>query len=361
MTEKDEVKIHDVRLGRDVLNDLNKWLDDQKITRKNIYVIADSNTARDCYPILEAVIGTDAKLITVEPVESSKSLEVVGQLVFKLSYQMADRDSLIINLGGGMITDLGGFVASVYMRGLRFVHIPTSLLGMADASVGGKTGINVLGIKNLIGTFDFPQEVFIHSPFLKTLPDEEWINGLAEVIKHAIIGSAELWEFLDKANIGTRISDDQKDSIMKLMPEIIRVKSDIVKEDVFDHGKRMALNFGHTLGHAIETAGNNGNTPISHGRAVAAGMICELYISEQMAGLDSAIRKKIENIITNIYGTWPNVERFKEHILFNIHNDKKRRQDKIMMSLLRNIGEPIVNVEVPMYQIMASVDYYTTL
>src|ERR1700758_1124811 len=244
------------------------------------FVLTDENTGKHCLPVLREHIDEldNYDIIEINAGEESKSIDFcVG--VWKMLIDFgADRQSLLINLGGGVISDMGGFAASTFKRGIDFVHVPTTLLSQVDASVGGKTGIDLDNIKNIIGTFTQPKAVFIEHEFLRTLPPRQILSGLAEMLKHGLIADATYWNEL-------KYSDLDNPSAA-LVYHSIEIKNKVVIADPHEKGIRKSLNFGHTVGHAIETYSlMNDKDPLSHGEAIAVGMICEAYISHQRTGL----------------------------------------------------------------------------
>ncbi|HJW29110.1 MAG TPA: 3-dehydroquinate synthase family protein, partial [Saprospiraceae bacterium] len=227
----------------------------------NLFILADSNTHQHCVPLLPSPLLTHQAII-IPAGESNKNLEQCQVIWDKLLQHGADRKSILVNVGGGMICDLGGFAASCFQRGIRFVHLPTSLLAMTDAAIGGKTGVDFKGYKNFIGSFRNPEFILIHRPFLNTLPEAEWMSGLAEIIKHAIIGSTYLWNLIDEAQ---NENDADWEAIIK---ESVEVKMKVVEADPEEQGERKILNFGHTVGHALESYYLTKGSPISHGQAI---------------------------------------------------------------------------------------------
>lgn len=234
-------------------------------------------------------------VITIEAGEENKSMMSAASIWQELNLCKADRKSLLICLGGGMICDLGGFAASVYKRGIKTMYVPTTLLAMTDASIGGKTALDFEGIKNLIGSFHLPDSIFIDTHFLATLPAIEWLNGYAEIIKHAIIADAELWDLLHHLHFKlTIISDD-------ILTRSINIKQSIVAVDPFEQTERKKLNFGHTAGHALEAYFFNKEKTLSHGQAVAAGMIIESYINMCSGKLSEKTYEQIRDFILKYF------------------------------------------------------------
>lgn len=340
------------------LKHLRAFLEGRNCAPEDIFVLTDENTANFCLPELPDLVHDVPReqLIKIPAGEKSKSLRNAEKIYRLLMERAATRQSLLVNLGGGVITDLGGFVASTFKRGVSFVHIPTSLMGQVDAAIGGKTAVNLDGIKNQLGTFSFPEQVLIYTGFLKTLPEEELLSGFAEVIKHALIADRSYLEYLleqDLHNPGT-----DWETIVKRSVEI---KSDIVLQDPYDFGVRRKLNFGHTFGHAIETCMQRKGGSVSHGQAVAAGMICEshlAYLKNMISFTDfgfilSSIQKFIRKII---------IEADDFDVIFDLmRSDKKNERERINFSLPDRIGNVRINCEAKPPEILECLSFYKTL
>jgi len=297
----------------------------------SLILIADDHTAAYCVPLLNEFTGS-APLITIPSGESNKTLESAQQIWSALLNAGVDRSSLVLNVGGGMITDLGGFAASCFQRGIRFGHIPTSLLAMADAAIGGKTGVNFHGYKNYLGRFEIPAFIWIDPTFLKTLPQNERRDGLTEVIKHAIISGGPLWDLMAKAR-------DANDIDWLTVLELnTPVKQKIVETDPYEKGVRKTLNFGHTIGHALESYYMQSGQDISHGKAVALGMLAEARIASQTNLLGNedfqAIIGLIERLLSPFELTLPPAGQL-DHWL---SGDKKKSKGRIGYSLPERIG-----------------------
>ena len=295
------------------------------------FIIADSNTASHCVPLLDNFISNyNIKVITHG--EQNKTMHQCGITWSYLIENGADRKSIIMNVGGGMICDFGGFVASCFQRGIRFINIPTSLLAMTDAAIGGKSGVDFQGYKNYVGVFSSPEFVWINTTFLNTLPAAEIKNGLTEIVKHAIIGSVELWNALEQIkNIETIHWND-------LLELSIPVKLNIIQQDPYEKGIRKALNFGHTIGHALESYFLSTDTPLSHGQAVAFGMLAESKMALDANDLTTADFEKIHNLIFRLLDP-PRIElpAFEELKPWMIR-DKKNISQTLSFSLPRGIG-----------------------
>jgi 3-dehydroquinate synthase len=300
---------------------------------QQILIIVDENT-HDC--CLEYLITSFPELERAEIMllpngEENKVMEVCFQVWQAFTEYKVERKDLVINLGGGVVTDMGGFIASVYKRGLTFIHIPTTLLGMVDAAIGGKNGIDLNGFKNQLGTITQPSRVFVDAGFLSTLPPEEIFNGYAEMLKHALIGDAKLWEEI------RHIQSEEALIQEAVILQSIRVKTNIIEQDPFEGGLRKKLNFGHTVGHALESYFFQ-STPISHGHAVALGMIAESFISMKRGILSKEAYKDIESTIIR---SFPMIELNADDVSIVIslmYQDKKNIAGQIRSCLLEGIG-----------------------
>ena len=272
-------------------------------------------------------------VITLKPGEEYKIQPTADAIIEQLIAFQADRKSILVGVGGGVVTDLTGYVASIFMRGIRFGFVPTSLLAMVDASIGGKNGIDVGQYKNMVGVIRQPSFIFYDQSFLKTLPDAEWSNGFAEIIKHACILDAKSFQLLESTNL------EKVKKSKKLMQEIIlsnvKLKAGVVKRDEFEAGERKMLNFGHTLGHALET-----QYELTHGQAVALGMVFAAWLSENLLGLKDAAR--VEKTLIN-FGL-PTRGAFDVEKVFNVLKmDKKRISKTMSYILLKRIGKGVIN------------------
>lgn len=309
-------------------------------TAKKI-ILVDENTHEHCLPFLITTFEelSEAEILLVPAGEDCKDLEIVANLWAALSEYEISRSDLLINLGGGAVTDLGGFLASTYKRGMNFINVPTSLLAMVDASIGGKTGINFMGLKNQVGVFSSAKNVFIDTAFLSTLPKEELLSGYAEMIKHGLISSSELYR---------KVMDSmQSDFVVsiELLEECLLVKKSIVEIDPLEKGVRKTLNFGHTVGHAIESLMNSkGN--ITHGHAIALGMIYELQLSEKILGLNAKQSTKIQKEINALYSSVDFSQREAQQLVSLMKNDKKNHLGTIKMALLKEVGKCEFDVKV---------------
>ncbi len=318
---------------------LNNHLKETKYS--NIFIIVDSLTNELCLPKLLPNIETELtiEIIEFEPGEHNKNIETCIQIWNVLTELGGDRKSLIINLGGGVVTDLGGFVASTFKRGVDFVNIPTTLLSMVDASVGGKTGVDLGNLKNQIGVINVPQMVLIDSQYLETLPQNEMRSGLAEMLKHGLIYDKSYWEkFLNMKILDFSDFDE-------LIYRSVEIKNEIVIQDPTEKHIRKALNFGHTLGHAIESyfLENENKKTLLHGEAIAVGMILESYISLHKNLINELEYLQIKNTLKTIYDDIIFDDIDIEPIIELLIHDKKNEYGNIQFALIEGIGKIKIN------------------
>ncbi len=297
------------------------------------------------------------EIIQIQSGEEHKNIDTCLGVWSSLSDLGADRNSLFINLGGGVITDMGGFIASTFKRGIKFINIPTTLLSMVDASVGGKTGVDFKNLKNQIGTFNFPEMVVIDSHFLETLEPRQMRSGLAEMFKHGLIYDVNRWNELQN------LSDFTTDDLDNLIWKSVHVKNKVVQYDPTEKQKRKILNFGHTLGHAIETfyLQSDQNDTLLHGEAIAIGMIMEAYLSHLYFGLPMSDLDDIKKCLIGIYGIVHIEKDDIQHILDNLKHDKKNKNGVVKFSLLKQIGKSVWDVGVNNEEILKSFEYYANI
>ncbi len=321
---------------------LNKHLINNKYS--NIFVIVDSNTNEKCLNNFLPYIITDLKIeiIEFENGEINKNIDTCVEIWKVLTELGGDRKTIIINLGGGVVTDLGGFVASTFKRGIDFINVPTTLLAMVDASIGGKNGVDLGNLKNQIGTINNPKMVIIDTDYLETLNQLEMRSGLAEMLKHGLIADANYWKkFLDLSKLDI-------DNLNELIYESIIIKNTIVTQDPTENGIRKALNFGHTLGHAIESyfLENENKKTLLHGEAIAVGMILESYISLRKNLINDKEYLEIKSTINNIFDKIIFKDIDLEPILELLIHDKKNEYGNIQFALLDKIGKIKINQSV---------------
>ncbi|MBD1433590.1 3-dehydroquinate synthase [Sphingobacterium sp. DN00404] len=327
------------------------------ITSRNysqILVLVDRNTNDHCLPILQSALSeiTDYDIIEVDPGEENKNIDFcIGVWKTMLDFG-ADRKALMINLGGGVVTDMGGFAASTYKRGIDFIQIPTTLLSQVDASVGGKTGIDLDNVKNIIGTFTQPQAVFISGQFLDTLDERQMRSGFAEVIKHGLIYDKELF-------FRTKDVDLNSDGLDDIVFRSVEIKNDVITQDPTEKGLRKILNFGHTIGHAVEGYSLiHDADPLLHGEAIALGMICEAYIAHKINGLSTTDLSEIMAAFDNRFVRYDFSEEIYPELIALMQNDKKNDGKKLGFALLAEIGKCDYDRYVKEELITESLDFY---
>jgi len=345
---------HSIYFGKDAKKYLTDALFLPKNRNRQKYILADENTARLCWPVLASMIPKfdSIKVIEIKSGEENKNIEVASNVWRVLTDLEAMRDSILINLGGGVITDMGGFIASTYKRGIDFINIPTTLLSQVDASFGGKTGIDLNLYKNQVGTFSWPTGVYVFSEFLNTLSRRQILSGYAEMIKHALIGDEKYWEKIKGYKL------DKLEDLVALIPASIRLKNKIIIDDPAESDIRKTLNFGHTIGHALETYSLEGREgSLLHGEAVALGMIAEAYISYKKRFIKKDILMDIADCIRPLYKI-PKFDNVEYHRIIQImKNDKKLRGKGMRMTLLKGIGQARIDVPVSSDQITSALDF----
>ncbi len=339
----------------DDFSSLNLFLEQQLISK--IFILTDENTHLFCLPTLLGNMETQLpfEIIEIDPGEEMKTIQTAVQLWEILAEYEADRSSLLINLGGGVISDVGGFVASTFKRGIRFINIPTSLLGMCDAAVGGKTGIDFHSLKNMIGTFAMPEKIFLYPKFLETLPFRELRSGFAEMLKHGLIADAGHWQNL------TSLESLSLEGIIPFIDDSTAIKNAIVEQDFHEKNIRKTLNLGHTVGHAIETLFLQKQAPVTHGEAIAAGMLCETFLSYEQKLISIEILESIRLKITKYFPKFSIDERDFELLIQLMQQDKKNSGSVINFSLINGIGSCLFNQQCSEKAIFNSLNYYQNL
>ena len=320
-----------------------------------MFILVDVNTQRLCLPLVSSLPEIEkAQLITIGATDESKTIDTLVSVWSALGSGGATRHSLMLNLGGGMVTDLGGFAASTFKRGISYINIPTTLLAMVDASVGGKTGINFRGLKNEIGVFNNAQSVILNTQFLKTLDRENICSGYAEMLKHGLISNESMWAELLNFDL------DQPDywRLQSMVADSVAVKERIVNEDPTERGLRKALNLGHTIGHAFESLALSRHTPLLHGYAVAYGLGCELYLSCLKTGFPTEQMHQAMHFIRNYYGRMDFSCKDYSTLLELMTHDKKNTAGQINFTLLGGIGDIRINQIATQEEIIAALDFY---
>ena len=326
-----------------------------KIEHDRLFVLTDTTTKQLCWPVVQNyAVMKDAIMITIQPTDEAKTLETLATVWTSLQKGGATRHSLMINLGGGMVTDLGGFAASTFKRGMAYINIPTTLLSQIDASVGGKTGINFGGLKNEIGVFNCANSVILSSTFLRTLDTENMLSGYAEMLKHGLLSSKENWAELLTFDITT----PDYATLQNLVAKSVAIKEQIVKEDPTEKGIRKALNLGHTAGHAIESLALKEGRTILHGYAVAWGLLMELYLSARKCGFPAKEMHQMEAYIKEHYGKFLYDCKHYETLYNFMSHDKKNQGGNINFTLLGGIGDIRINQTASQDEIEEMLDYY---
>ncbi|MFN0274777.1 MAG: 3-dehydroquinate synthase [Chitinophagales bacterium] len=321
----------------------------------SLFVLTDENTKKHCYPKIRSLLPPH-QLIEIAAGEKEKNIETCKKLWSQLVELNADRKSLLLNLGGGVIGDMGGFVASTFKRGFDFMQIPTTLLSQVDASVGGKLGIDLHEMKNLIGVFKNPKAIFIATDFLKTLPQSQVQSGFAEVIKHGLIADRVYWNKV-KGILLNQFFDWQE-----VVAKSVEIKKAVVEVDMHETGLRKILNFGHTIGHAVETLSLQSDTrPLLHGEAIAVGMICEAFISNQLNGLPHRELDEIVSVLRKYFSKYDTTKIPFEKLISIIQQDKKNVAGRFSFSLLNTIGSCEFDKHVESDVIRQSLIYYQNL
>ena len=334
---------------------LAQYIQAKKINK--ILILTDDNTKKYCLEQFRNDLSSYCKEnifihdFSIKSGEASKNFSESTKIIKYMLQCGFKRNGLVINLGGGMISDIGGFVASIYMRGLKFINIPTTLLAMVDASIGGKNGIDFNSIKNLIGTFNFPVFTIIDSRFLKTLSKKQLISGFAEIIKHSLINSNNEWKIIQEI-------DDVNDVSDEIIYNSILIKNHIINKDPYEKNVRKYLNYGHTLGHAIESYFLNKKDEILHGEAISVGLILETYISHIVLKLDINYALEVKKLIFKFFKKIEFTNNNINEIVNLLKHDKKNKSEKPLFVLIEEIGKPVINQEVSNKNILDAFKFY---
>ncbi len=319
-----------------------------------LFVLVDETTRELCLPLVDSLpCMNGAQVICIGATDQNKTLESLSHVWAELQRGGATRHSLMVNLGGGMVTDLGGFAAATFKRGISFINVPTTLLSMVDASVGGKTGINFGGLKNEVGVFKNANSVILNTVFLKTMDSNNIRSGYAEMLKHGLISNEQMWAELVNFDL------DQPDlwQLQRMVADSVKVKEKIVLEDPTEKGIRKALNLGHTVGHAFESLALK-RKPVLHGYAVAYGMVCELYLSSMKTGFPTDKMRQTVSFIREQYGRMDiTCDDYPELIELMTH-DKKNTAGRINFTLLGGIGDIRINQTATQQEIEEALDFY---
>lgn len=336
----------------DVFVELDSFLTKKKYSK--IFFLTDSNTHDLCLPLVLGELENLSvyEIIEIPPGEESKIIQIVVPIWETLGELGASRQSLLINLGGGVVTDMGGFIASNFKRGMDFINIPTTLLSMVDASIGGKTGIDLNGIKNQIGTFAQPQMTFIHPEFLQTLPKRDLHSGFAEMLKHGLIYDKNHWQKL------IQFHDVEAGTIQNFIKDSVRIKKEVVEKDPLEKGLRKILNFGHTVGHAVESESMKTENPLMHGEAIAVGMLVESILSFENELISKDELEEIFSNLIRFFGKFTIHENSIPYLVNWMRHDKKNLENLISFSLLDGIGKCKYNIFLNENQITEGIMLY---
>ncbi len=319
-----EYNLRKVRIytGNDVLESLLENLIENSYSQ--VFVLVDENTEKYCLPVINKYLF-NTKIIKIKSGEQEKTLETTQFIWNELQRYHAAKNSVLLNLGGGVIGDIGGFCAATFKRGIDFINIPTTLLAMVDSSIGGKTGIDFNGIKNSIGIITDPKAIYIYPDFLNSLAKDELINGYAEVIKHALIADFDLWEKLRKVDA----FDFQK--LNSIINDSIKIKLKIVAKDPFEQNERKLLNFGHTIGHAIESYSlKHDSKPLKHGECVAIGMVCEAFLSREVIDFSNKELRSVSEYILKFFPKYSLKTILSPDLISFMYHDKKMLEKKLI-------------------------------
>ncbi len=327
-----------------------------EVNYSSVFILVDEHTKSKCLPIFLTKIPKelDYHIISITSGENHKNIETCIYLWQELTNLKADRQSILINLGGGMLTDLGGFVASTFKRGLRFINVSTTLLGMVDASVGGKTGIDFNNLKNQVGLFSNPEMVIIDTNYIKTLPKRELHSGMAEIIKYALTYDVKLWESLkNNLELSTK-------NLENWIYSSIKIKNEIVIKDPKEQNLRKILNYGHTIGHAIESyfLASKTKKSLIHGEAIAIGLICETYISSKQLNFPEKELMVLKKVIDTIFTRENILESDYKYFMELMKHDKKNINGNILFTLIKNISEHEINCKVENELIIEALNFY---
>jgi 3-dehydroquinate synthase len=332
----------------------------EKYSKSKIFIISDENIVKNCFHFSHEIVNLKENTFILNAGESNKNLDNLSSIWEFLIKRKADKKSVILNFGGGVVCDIGGFAASTFKRGIKFINIPTTLLSQTDAAIGGKTGINFNSYKNEIGIINFPEQVLIFPEFIQTLDNEELFSGYAEMIKHGFISGKEfldeVFAFIETENLQANIG-----KFRNLIERSVNIKLHFIKNDIFDSGERKLLNFGHTFGHAIESLFNATNRKITHGKAVAHGMIFELFLSNQKLNYSLKDFLDYSQKIIRIYGFLSFKKEDIKNIIDLMFHDKKNSDDKILTILLKETGIATFDNEISKKDIEESFNFYMQL
>jgi len=340
-----------IYIGNDIFSDITSVIELNSFSK--VGVLMDKNVAYHWGEDIHKVFGKKAAYFVIPAGEEHKELSTAERILTSMIEHGFDRKSLLINVGGGMVCDIGGFVASVYMRGISFVNVPTTLLAQTDAAIGGKTGIDFGGLKNMVGTFTNPLAILCDTLMLSTLPEREFRSGFAEVIKHALISDKKLFAKLSEADFGAM----DEEELAQILADSCKIKCEVVSKDSNEKGLRKILNFGHTVGHAIEMISQDTPEPLLHGEAISIGMVAEARLSLLAGLITKQDFESIEKILQKAQLPVRVEKKFKNKIYGKMLGDKKNEQKKIKWVLLKGVGKAVIDEEQPDRLINKAIDY----
>ena len=317
-----------------------------------VFILVDENTAEFCLSRVDLSL-LNPYIIKIKAGDDFKTIDTAIDIWTELVANGASRSSLLVNVGGGVVTDLGGFVAATFKRGMRFVNVPTTLLGVVDAATGGKTGMNFRGLKNEIGVFAKAEKVLIDTSFFKTLDFKNRLSGYAEMVKHALIADSILLE----QTLGYDLDEFDMARLVVLLQQNLQIKENIVESDLLEIGLRKALNFGHTVGHAFESLSYEVGSPMLHGFAVMWGMVTELYLSLLKLKLDKQIVSQILAFAKEYYGAFPYTCKHYDRLYELMTHDKKNYGGQINFTLLAGVGDVRINQTVTKDELFEALDF----
>lgn len=320
-----------------------------------LFVLTDETTKAHCWPKIQQFdCMKGAVVISIPSTDTHKNIATLSRVWEMLGTNGGTRRSCLINLGGGMVTDLGGFAAATFKRGINFINIPTTLLAMVDAAVGGKTGVNFNGLKNEIGVFCDARFVILNTVFLNTLDDMNTRSGYAEMLKHGLISNEEMWGEL----LNFDLEEPDWGRLQQMVAQSVEVKEEVVAKDPHEQGLRKALNLGHTVGHAFESMALHKGQPILHGYAVAFGLVCELYLSTFKANFPTNKMRQTVQFIRNYYGKFALSCKDYDSLIELMQHDKKNTSTDINFTFLEDIGKPVINQTATKDEIKEALDFF---
>ncbi len=351
-----------IYVGKNALSFVDKVIRSMHLGHDGIYILVDKNTRQYCLPVLleQSSLLAGARLLEIDGGEDSKTIAMAGKLWNELLASGASRESLLVNLGGGVISDLGGFVAAGYKRGINYLNIPTTLMGQSDAAIGGKTAVNLGNIKNQIGFFQAAKGVFIFPGFLNTLPKDHLRSGMAEIIKCALVGNARLWRRIRNHPVTEILSLPVEHAFWhEMLTSTIKYKNMVVVRDYKENKLRKVLNFGHTIGHALEAYSMlDSRKSLLHGEAVAAGMICAAYLSHKKTGLMAPDMEAITTYLTDGFPVYSVYTLSMPAVMELIIHDKKRQNGQLQFTLISKPGNPVINISCDQEEILEALGFF---